>query len=439
MFLVSAYVLVCAFVSERRWRMIGLFVLMLGSGLKFFTYSVSVGMHISLPHLLMPEVDGTLRLLLQPHRQIGLAAVLLSFVATGDYLKSMRTASLLWLAVLAALAGLADPFSAIALVGALWVGSAAHGVWRKQAFPFVLGPATIVTISCLPVLIYYGLVFAQDPFWGTLYVGQNTQEFPSVLTFVANGDFIFLGGVVGISALVLRRDPMGRLLGGFTVALLILAYLSFTQLTLRLSTGLYPLLAVGFTRAVQGVMENAVLARRRANTGIVAILLCLTFSSSVFLYAQYWWEASGGRLPSALSFERRELAAAAQWASDHSGPDDVFLAQSRTGNYLAGFVRGRVFTGHSVATLHERQKSQQVEQFFNSDTVDAWREQLIRDYAITHIVYGPYERSLGAWDPSYSPLLVLVFTQGDVFVYRVATSESDSSITSPPNVNKPVA
>jgi uncharacterized membrane protein len=53
------------------------------------------------------------------------------------------------------------------------------------------------------------------------------------------------------------------------------------------------------------------------------------------------------------------------------------------------------------------------------DTSDARRGQIIRDYGVRYVFYGPQERALGGFDPASSSLFERVFTSPLVQVYSV--------------------
>jgi uncharacterized membrane protein len=60
-----------------------------------------------------------------------------------------------------------------------------------------------------------------------------------------------------------------------------------------------------------------------------------------------------------------------------------------------------------------------VEQFFSDQTDDKIRRQLIRDYEIRFVFYGPAENSLGGFDPSEADYLEKVYSSPTVEIFQV--------------------
>jgi len=60
-----------------------------------------------------------------------------------------------------------------------------------------------------------------------------------------------------------------------------------------------------------------------------------------------------------------------------------------------------------------------VERFYSRDEADVARENLLRQQGIRFVIHGPAERALGAYHPSGSAFLQLVFARGETAVYRL--------------------
>jgi uncharacterized membrane protein len=65
-----------------------------------------------------------------------------------------------------------------------------------------------------------------------------------------------------------------------------------------------------------------------------------------------------------------------------------------------------------------------VDRFFQGETPDAWRAELLEEYNIAYVFYGPRELLLGDFHPSDSALLSPVFTNELVTIYRVPQRDS---------------
>jgi hypothetical protein len=112
--------------------------------------------------------------------------------------------------------------------------------------------------------------------------------------------------------------------------------------------------------------------------------------------------------------------AALEWLADHSEPGEKVLVSFETGNVVPAWTDLRVFAGHGPETLHNAEKRAALRQFFDSDTGDAWRQSLLRDYGLDYVFYGPEEQALGGWDPANAAYLRPVYGSQGYAIYRVS-------------------
>jgi hypothetical protein len=109
--------------------------------------------------------------------------------------------------------------------------------------------------------------------------------------------------------------------------------------------------------------------------------------------------------------------AAFDWLSENA-QDQTILAAYDTGNLLPAHAPLRVFLGHGPETAYSETKRALIARFFASND-EAFRRQLLQEYAITYLYYGPAERVLGDFRPDDSPYLQKVYDNGTVQIYRV--------------------
>jgi uncharacterized membrane protein len=83
-----------------------------------------------------------------------------------------------------------------------------------------------------------------------------------------------------------------------------------------------------------------------------------------------------------------------------------------------------VFLGHGPETAYSDTKRTLLARFFTSN-VEAFRRQLLQEYAITYLYYGPAERALADFQPDGSPYLKEVYNNGTVQIYRVQPIAGD--------------
>jgi hypothetical protein len=105
------------------------------------------------------------------------------------------------------------------------------------------------------------------------------------------------------------------------------------------------------------------------------------------------------------------------WLVDNTTEQDLVLAYYPVGNYLPVLGNVRVFMGHFGFTLNFSEKADQVEQFWDASTSDAWRQAFIEQWQITHIYQGQYERQI--MQEEVKPPGEVVYDQGGVIIYEV--------------------
>ncbi|MBN1656780.1 MAG: hypothetical protein JXA93_00185 [Anaerolineae bacterium] len=109
--------------------------------------------------------------------------------------------------------------------------------------------------------------------------------------------------------------------------------------------------------------------------------------------------------------------AAFNWLVANSEPEETILSSREVGNALPAFTNLDVFVGHSPETLYLAEKVAAVERFFAADTDDAWRRDLLDEFQIDYVFYGPAERRLGTWSPEHTDWMTPIYRQEEYAIY----------------------
>jgi asparagine N-glycosylation enzyme membrane subunit Stt3 len=204
----------------------------------------------------------------------------------------------------------------------------------------------------------------------------------------------------------------GLMLIGWSILAPVLVYLPFSlqrRLALGAQVPLSILAAAGLWRLLRA--EEATRRWRSVSISLVTLLAL----SNVALLAGVGWEVSRRSPP---IFQSQAEVSAADWLGAHTTPDQVVLAAFETGNYLPTRMSARVFAGHGPETIYADLKTDMLNRFFaNGD--DTFRTELLRDYGISYLFYGPAERALGNFSPEDASYLQQVYDNGRVQIYRV--------------------
>jgi len=366
------------------------------------------------------ELNPFLALMAPPHLMFALAVWLALLPTLSRPPTGFSAREFFGIAAAMTLLALWNPFSLVPL----WVGLGVRTIlalWeRRRAALSGLVQAVALALLAAPLIGYQWETFQRHPFWGIAYGQQNLQPaYPLPLTLLAYGGLGVLGGLGAFRAWILRDRPAGfreRFLSLTAGGLLAASSLPLPYAR-RFAYGLGPLLAVlGAPIAADlakrpGWTAWSSPARRRVIRG--AALGILLYSQNAFLYIVYVLSALGTGPFSRALFEPVAAFEAAEWLRAQ-GPTVVVLACEEDGNFLAGWIEGRVVLGHAGATVEVARKREEVAAFFSGRLSPAERAALIRRYGVTHI-YERTDRPCDGWQPAGAP----AFERPPVRIFRV--------------------
>jgi chromate transport protein ChrA len=335
-----------------------------------------------------------------PHAALGMAitlAALWVLIEARERLDSPRVAILAGCIVAL---GLLHPFNLVSV--ALGAGVLVALAWlERREWRRPLAAATIVGLSAGPFVIYNGLTFALDPFWGAVYGAQNKLPSPAPAELLVDLGVLLLG-LAGIVVAWQAGGVPRRI--AMLAAVLCLSMYAPVPFQRRLGFGLAPLLAVLTVMAVAWWGE-----RRPWMARLVSMLLVtLGLSSTLFFY--------GGMLvsvrvntPIPAYRATPDLAAARDWLATNGHESDVVLGSWDVMNFLAGDFPGRTAGGHPVATTRVDERRALARELFESPE---------QQRAIVHAEGATYVVSSTLHEPLFIPELSAAFQSGEVVVAR---------------------
>lgn len=438
--ILAIYWFVSAFIPRASWWRFGTLTVVLSAG--FGGWLAMAGAMLErqavptafLADLKVVEMNTFIVFFSYPHLMLALGTLL---VCTRVWLAYLGDGRHIWLASLyiAIIAlGLLNPFSLLPLLLVLSGHALIMWIRRYQHRPRLALGLGLALLICVPFIAYNYFTFSRDAFWGVVYGTQNSLPSPGAWGLISG---FGIAGVVAIFGfwVCLTKPSSERLflIAAFST-LCLLMYLPVPYQR-RFGFGLHPIVICLALVAIQDVVSGLRArteagepsgepnSRRFAILATEAVLLgFLAVFTNSFLYLYVNITATtpitfDDRQPDV--FEPIGLVSARNWLRIEDDPGQIVLSHHRSGNFLAASIPGRVFTGHRTATKDFEEKNEAVQQFFSVDTPDSWRRQLLLDYNITHVVYGPWERELGPFDPASSDYLRLAYSDGDVSVFRV--------------------
>jgi hypothetical protein len=421
---------------EQGPRRLALVLLALSSGLASVLALAQLVTGIPMPlnsrELNDPELNTFLTFYTAPHLMFGLGLLLL---AARMYAACWETGS--WslrapLVLTVVLLGLTNPFPLVPLCVVIGAHAVLMTVLRRRIDLDGWSGAVGAGLAALPFVVYSYLTFTLDPFWGATYGAQNHTLSPTVLDLLLGIGSLIPFALLGLRGFVTPLTPGKGLVLLWLILSVTLMYFPM-GIQRRFGLGLHPTLTLvasyGVLAVAQALRRMPVrlrLLRPFATVGMGQLL----FGSSAHMFivgmtialapTMAWNTYAVGAGADRSSYQQASVHAAGLWMAERVSQDDLVLAATLTGNYLAGATPGRVYVGHWVATLDYTEKKRRAEWFFGGQ-LDAERRQFLIETGADYVVIGPAERLLGA--SGYDdPVLVPVLSERDVTVYRVESA-----------------
>lgn len=151
-----------------------------------------------------------------------------------------------------------------------------------------------------------------------------------------------------------------------------------------------------------------------------AALVLIVLPTNIYLFTWRYTDLAKHDYPYYLY---KDELSAMKWIESNAKPQDVVLSSLTTGQYIPALTGTNAFLAHWAQTLDFYGKTEMVQEFFNPATSDARRKQIIDQYNVRYIFYGPSEQELGGYNPDRSSLISVVFTTPTVKVYAVSAGQ----------------
>ena len=360
-----------------------------------------------------------------PHFAIaaGLIAVIFGLVLLGQRSKNMRYA---WLAaavsLLLSVQHAYDMFIIYPVIGLY-----ALFIWtRDRKFPmylFKMG-VIVVLVSMWPALQAFYITTA-DPVWkGVLAQFDNAGAFtpaPWLLPILMGIPLLLAIWALDIRTPWRDRDDTHLFILAWFLSHFILIYIPL-DFQIHMLSGWQIVTAV---LATIGIYTRVVPFLRRffkqrspqqlakwASIGLVLVVL------PVNLYLIGWRFIDLRRADYPFYAPKANLEAL-DYLETQVQSDDVVLSSLNMGQYIPALTGARSFLGHWAQTLDFYGKTAMVNAFFNTDTTDADREEILRSFGVDYVLVTEQERAIGEFDATTAPYLEEVYSNDNATVYAV--------------------
>jgi hypothetical protein len=426
---------IATFLPDRRSRWIAYLLAIFGSGLGWLLFLLQQPYWLgAFPvDFKMPEAHLFFSALTFPHVALGTGLLLVSlwliYQVGREHEKSWQLA--VFAGITNLVLGIVYPFLIylIALtVGIYWVVL----VWRERRIEWRRTLMFLISLLLpLPLFLYYVYIYQINDVFRSWSEQAVTTSPPWPHYLIAYGPLLALALLP-----ILGRKRMPELVDRMlflyvwiaSAALLVYAPLNpqrrFVQgvqvpLTILATAGL-------FTIVIPWLVETQIYKRivahpRYDDAGLQRLLITALIAfmalSNVYVLADTSLTALL-RQPYPFFRQESELKVV-DWIHDNTDRSAVVLAAYETGNYIAAHAGNRVVLGHWAETVDWETKSDQTKRFFDASTDDTFRLDLIDNYSVDYIWYGPQERDLGGFDPMSASYLIPVYEEAGTTLLRI--------------------
>jgi uncharacterized membrane protein len=150
---------------------------------------------------------------------------------------------------------------------------------------------------------------------------------------------------------------------------------------------------------------------QRAKQFLLILFLTTIPSNFVFIIDLY-------QEPTYYAFVYREEIDAFNWLSENTDNSEVVLCLKKAGYLIPVFTGNKVVYGHDALTPFNDHRDFITQKFFDDDTSEQERVEIIESFEVRYIYYGPWESSKG-FDPETSKYLHEVYSNQRVKIFEV--------------------
>ena len=436
--ILASYDFLSRFIIRRRLRAFCLALITLGGGLGWLIVLAGrTGWMGSLPlDFFSPEAFGFLTLFGLPHLAAARALMLWALLAYLDLVASLQkgpypgegeaTRVTARLGAFWFLAGIFQPLT-LAIVGAViavhLIGLAVRQLFnhlrhREQAaLSWLRLLACLIAAGLLPAasLVYSFLVSQFDSF-ARAWTSQNLIRSPNFVHYLLAYGLLIPFAWSGGRWLLRQNFTLGWLPVGWVLVFPLLAYAPL-DLQRRLTEGVWAAWCV-LAFAVLDRQADYQNASKRRDWSFAPLVLA--FPSTVILLLGGFMAARRAAPPLFLPAAKTATFLALQAREFHG---DVVLASYETGNSFPAWAPVQVLVGHGPESIFQADLLPRINAFYQSTTPDERRQELIEQFGIKYIFWGPEERRLGDWQPGSADFVRLFVRHGEYALYRVTGAE----------------
>jgi hypothetical protein len=247
----------------------------------------------------------------------------------------------------------------------------------------------------LPILMGFAFLFA---------IFTVIKNNPLRLTNYDNNELFILGWFLITFVLIyIPADFQIHMLNGWQVPIAILA----TQ-------GLFKYIVPAVKRVVE--RKNWNIPVNTIQKGVIAAFLLIIVPTNVYLFFWRFLDLNRNAYPYYLYHE--ELAGMS-WIEQNAQSDDIVFSSEMIGQYIPAWTGTYAFLAHWAQTVDYYSKVDMVNAFYSDEIDLAQRQEILAQYGVDYVFYGPAERIIGSFEPGSAPFLEQVYASTLVEIFAV--------------------
>lgn len=337
-------------------------------------FSSLVNVHFPLTIALMALLGALLISTLRPGVEKGAVAIALPGVVVASLLLSILY-----------------PQALIPIGAAMAAYTAMMLIERSQATRQTAWLLMALALPAVPFAAYYAATVRFNPMMAA-WNAQNVTPPPSLPSLLLGFGLPLLLALPGIVRAVRRLERDGdRLMLLWLLAIIVSVYLP-TSTGRRYAVGMTIPIAYFAARSLEVVWLQLV-ARRWRNFVFGIATLLMAISPAIMLFLPITSALVGFPQAAVGIFLEDGYGPAFAWLRPRTDSSEVVLAAPVVSTWVPGYVGARVVSGHPYETLNPNEKDAMVRAWFAGQ---GSCNEVIAQYQVKYIVYGPQERALGA-------------------------------------------
>jgi hypothetical protein len=268
-------------------------------------------------------------------------------------------------------------------------------IWKEVLAQFSNAGVFTPPLYRLPILMGFAFLFA---------IFTVIKNNPFRLSKYDNNDLFILGWFLITFVLIyIPADFQIHMLNGWQVPIAILA-------TKGLFKYVVPAVKKVLERKSWNIPDNAI------QKGVIAVFLLIIVPTNVYLFFWRFLDLSRNDYPYYLYHEELD---GMSWIEQNAHRDDVIFSSEMIGQYIPAWTGTYAFLAHWAQTVDYYSKVDMVNAFYSDEIDLAQRQEILAEYGVDYVFYGPAERMIGSFEPGSAPFLEQVYASTLVEVYAV--------------------